>query len=186
MSFLLGIDNSILRMLSEGIKNKYFDIIMPYFSNINNWGQVWLVIAIILLVNRNKDVKRLGVTIIVALAIGYLLGEGILKHVIERARPLGEVYNFKFIITPPKSYSFPSGHTTSSFAAFGVCFFSKARYRYLALVLAGIIAFSRIYLHVHYPSDVLGGIILGLLSAKLAIWLVKYYFSRFRQHLGKS
>lgn len=176
MNYLLNIDKSILYFFSVVIKNKVFDTIMPFFSNINNNGEVWIAIAIILLINKNTKVRRLGISMLIALALGYLLGEAALKNIIERVRPISASYNYNFIITPPKSFSFPSGHTTSSFAAFGVCLFSKAKYRYLALALAIAIAFSRIYLHVHYPSDVLGGIILGLFCAKLGIYLGKGFF----------
>jgi len=169
MDYLLNIDNSILYFFSAVIKNKAFDVIMPFVSNINNNGEIWIVIAIILLLNKNIDVKRIGVSMLIALALGFLFGEVILKNVIGRVRPVSPAYNYNSIIIPPKSFSFPSGHTTSSFAAFGVCLFKKVRYRYLALALAVTIAFSRIYLHVHYPSDVLGGILLGLISARLAV-----------------
>lgn len=169
MNYLLGFDNLILHFFSVVIKNKAFDMVMPFFSSINNNGEVWIALAIVLLVNKNTEVRRLGVAMLIALVLGFLLGEVALKNIIGRVRPISATYNYSFIIAPPKSFSFPSGHTTSSFAAFGVCFLSRAKYRYLALLLALIIAFSRIYLHVHYPSDILGGIILGLVSAKIAI-----------------
>jgi undecaprenyl-diphosphatase len=176
MDVLLNIDNSILYFFSVVIKNKVFDVVMPFASNINNNGEIWIAIAIILLLNKNIEIKRLGISMLIALAIGFLLGEVVLKNFIGRLRPISAAYNYSFIITPPKSFSFPSGHTTSSFAAFGVCLFKKARYRYLAFALALLIAFSRIYLHVHYPSDVLGGVILGLFSAKIGINLAKKFF----------
>lgn len=178
MNSLLNIDNSILHFFSVVIKNKVFDVVMPFFSNINNNGEIWIAIAIILLINKNIEVRRLGVSMLIALALGFLLGEVVLKNVIGRVRPISAAYNYSFIVTPPRSFSFPSGHTTSSFAAFGVCLFSRARYRYSALALAAAIAFSRIYLHVHYPSDVLGGIILGLFSAKIAVKLGKSFFRK--------
>lgn len=182
MNYLLNIDNSILCFFSVVIKNKAFDVVMPFFSNINNNGEIWIAIAIILLINKNTEVRRLGVAMLIALSLGFLLGEVALKNIIGRVRPVSEAYNYSFIITPPKSFSFPSGHTTSSFAAFGVCLFNKAKYRYLALLLAIAIAFSRIYLHVHYPSDILGGIILGLISAKIAIYLGKNFFKKNSLH----
>lgn len=178
MSFLLNIDNSILNLLSSGIKNRFFDIIMPVITNSNNHGEIWIAISILLMISKNTNVRRLGISILIAVAIGYLLGETIIKNIIDRARPVGDNYDFSFLIPIPKSYSFPSGHTTSSFAAFGVCWFMKARYKYWVLALAVLIAFSRLYLHVHYPSDVLGGIVAGLISAKIAVYIGKAYFSR--------
>ncbi|MFL0248160.1 phosphatase PAP2 family protein [Candidatus Clostridium stratigraminis] len=178
MNYLLNVDNIILHFCSVVIKNNFFDTVMPIASNINNNGEVWILIAIVLLLNKNIEVKEIGAAMLIALLLGLVLGEGVLKNLIGRARPTSPAYNYTFLISPPKSFSFPSGHTTSSFAAFGVCFFKKARYRYFALALAITIAFSRIYLHVHYPSDILGGIILGLISAKLAVNISKKFFRK--------
>lgn len=176
MDFLINIDNSILHFCAVTIKNSFFDFLMPVLSGINNNGEVWIAISIILMINKNIHIRRVGVSMLIALATGYIIGDILLKNLIARARPIGDIYKFDFIINLPKSYSFPSGHTTSSFAAFGVCLFSKARYWCLALILACLIAFSRLYLHVHYPSDILGGILLGLLCAKIAVNLGKGFF----------
>lgn len=178
MGYLLSIDNAILAFFSETLKNPVFDKVMPFISGINNYGQVWIIISIILMLNKNSTVKRLGITMLIAVAIGYLSGEAGLKNLIGRHRPTGDEYNFNFIISVPESYSFPSGHTTSSFAAFGVCLFKKAKYRYYVLAFAILMAFSRMYLHVHYPSDVLGGIILGMICAYVAVNLGNAFFMR--------
>jgi undecaprenyl-diphosphatase len=178
MSYLYSLDKTLLRFFSEGIKNGFFDVIMPFFSFINNHGEVWIALAIILMINKNTRVRRLGITVLIALAFGNIIGEQILKNLIARARPIGEEFNFNFIVSLPKSYSFPSGHTTSSFAVFGAFLFSKARYKYWVLLLASLIAFSRMYLHVHYPSDILGGIVLGLLCGWAAVKLGKAFFRK--------
>ncbi|MCM8711561.1 phosphatase PAP2 family protein [Clostridium sp. SYSU_GA19001] len=178
MESLLNIDKSILYFLSVSLKNPFFDVVMPFISWINNHGEVWIAISIILMINKNTSIRRLGITMLIGLALGYLTGEASLKNFVGRERPVGEEYNFDFIIPKPTSYSFPSGHTTSSFAAFGVCLFKKAKYRYWVLLLSSTIAFSRLYLHVHYPSDILGGIILGLLCGWVAVNLAEAYFRK--------
>lgn len=178
MSYFLSIDNSVLNLLSSGIKNRVFDTIMPIITNSNNHGEIWIAISIILMINKNTTVRRIGISMIIAVALGYLLGDTIIKNIIGRTRPISDTFNFKFLIPLPKSYSFPSGHTTSSFAAFGVCWFMNARFKYWILLLAVLISFSRLYLHVHYPSDVIGGIILGLISAKIAVNIGKAYLRK--------
>ncbi len=178
MEYFQHIDKLLLNFLSQGIKNSFFDILMPFFSIINNHGEVWIALSIILMINKNTRIRRLGISVLIALALGEILGNEILKNIIARPRPIGAEFNFNFIIKLPKSYSFPSGHTTSSFAAFGVFLFSKARYKYWVLALASLIAFSRLYLHVHYPSDVLAGILLGLLCGKLAVSLGKTFYRK--------
>jgi undecaprenyl-diphosphatase len=176
MSFLQNLDKQLLSFFSEGIRNSFFDILMPFISAINQHGEIWIALSIILMINKNTVIRRLGISVLIALALGSIVGELILKNIIARARPIGDEFNFNFIVNLPKSYSFPSGHTTSSFAAFGVFLFSKARYRYCVLALAALMAFSRMYLHVHYPSDILGGIILGLSCGWIAVHLGKAFF----------
>jgi undecaprenyl-diphosphatase len=176
MSYLQSLDRQLLSFFSEGIRNCFFDSLMPFVSAINQHGEIWIAISIILMINKNTKIRRLGISVLIALALGSILVELVLKNTIARARPIGDEFNFNFIINLPESYSFPSGHTTSSFAAFGVFLFSKARYRYLVLALAALIAFSRMYLHVHYPSDILGGIILGLSCGWIAVHLGKAFF----------
>ena len=73
----------------------------------------------------------------------------------------------------PTDYSFPSGHTAASFAAVTALFFAKEKYRYPALVLAVLIAFSRLYLYVHYPTDILGGILVGILCGVIAYLITR-------------
>lgn len=178
MEFLLSLDNAVLKFFSVNLKNPVFDVIMPFITKVNNHGEVWILLSIILMINKNTLARRLGITILIAVAMGYLAGEAGLKNLIGRQRPIGDEYNFNFIIPKPDSYSFPSGHTASSFAAFGVCLFKKVRYRYWVLALASLIAFSRLYLHVHYPSDVLGGIVLGFLCAWVAVNLGNAFFRK--------
>lgn len=176
MGYLYNVDKALLSFFSERMRNGLFDAIMPFVSIINNHGEVWIALAIILMINKNTEVRRLGISVLISVAIGYILGDQIIKNVVARTRPIGAEFNFNFIISLPKSYSFPSGHTTSSFAAFGAFLFSKAKRKYWVLLLAALISFSRMYLHVHYPSDVLGGIVLGLFCSKIGIVLGKSFF----------
>lgn len=179
MSYLFSLDKALLELFSQGIKNGFFDVLMPFVSSINNQGDIWIALAILLMINKNTKIRRLGITVLIALAFGAILGEQILKNLIARTRPISEEFNFNFIVNLPKSYSFPSGHTTSSFAAFGAFLFSEARYKYWVLLLASLIGFSRIYLHVHYPSDIIGGIVLGLLCGWAAVRIGKAFFRKY-------
>lgn len=174
MNFLYALDRGILDFMSVTVKNVVFDFLMPIITTTNNHGEIWFLIALILIFNRKTEVKRIGFTMLVAIIMGYALGEGCIKNIVQRHRPTLGIENYKFLVNIPTSYSFPSGHTTSSFAAAGVVWFSKAKYRIWALILAIVIAFSRMYLHVHYPSDVLGGLILGLTCAYVSVQIVKY------------
>ena len=100
-----------------------------------------------------------------ALLLGLILGEIILKPTVGRLRPFLKYEGFESVIPNLSPNSFPSGHTTSSFAASTVIFIKKIKFRMFYIILAFLIAFSRIYFTVHYPSDIVGGIILGLICA---------------------
>lgn len=116
-----------------------------------------------------KKYRKEGIVLLSALVLATILGEGFLKHLIKRPRPFLEVQSIKLLISKPSSYSFPSGHTTSSFAAAGVLGYYFKRYKVYFYTLAILISFSRLYLFVHYPSDVIAGTILGLFSSAVVL-----------------
>lgn len=178
MDFLLQLDKNILYFCSITIKNKLFDFIMPVFSNINNHGEVWLIITLCLILNKNKSIRNLGFYMLGALILGYFMSDICLKNIVGRARPIKNLGDYKFLVEIPNSNSFPSGHTTSSFAAAGILLFKNAKYKYITLTLAVLIAFSRMYVHVHNPSDVFVGMLVGLLSAQIIIKLFDKYLKR--------
>ena len=133
--------------------------IMIFFSEINNIGLIWIILSLILILK--NETRHLGIIILLSLIVTSILGEGILKNIIKRPRPYISYDNIKLLIPPPSSYSFPSGHVSSSFAVFGVFYFLNLRYKWPIFIVAFLISFSRIYLGVHYLTDILGGIILG-------------------------
>lgn len=165
---IINIDKSILSFIAEYIHNPFLDRIMPFITKLGNAGLIWIIISIIFI--GNKKYRKAGILALCSLMIGFLLGEVLLKNIIARPRPFVGMPNIELLIPKPSTYSFPSGHTTSSFAAVGA--FAKMidnkRVMIPLIVLAFLIAFSRLYLMVHYPSDVLGGIVLGLISANVA------------------
>lgn len=147
------------------------DTVMPVITYLGEYGVIWIILTIFLLFW--KKTRLIGCTMAIALLLAWLTGECIIKLLVARPRPFHSIPELTLLIPPPGSFSFPSGHTASSFAAAFALFFWQKRSGILALVLAACIAYSRLYLYVHYPSDVLGGLILGLFSAAIGFWLVK-------------
>lgn len=160
LDFLSKVDNIILNWINVKLRNRTFDKIMPIITSIGNLGIVWIVISVLLLLRKN-DYERLGEMIIISLIITTIIGEGIIKNIVKRKRPFYGDDDKKLLISRPITYSFPSGHTASSFAVATVFIKTYNSASLEIVLLANLIAFSRVYLGVHYPSDVIGGGVIG-------------------------
>ena len=155
----------VLDFVSNYFSNPVFDAFMPIISATCNHGEIWIVLALTMLFF--KKTRKAGFAVIISLIIGYLVGNMTLKPLIARVRPF-ELSAIELIINPPTDFSFPSGHTLASFeSAFAINFYNKKFGKY-AFILASVIAFSRLYLYVHYPTDIVFGIILGFLIAVIS------------------
>ena len=142
----------------QTVHGEALDAVMPWVSRICDHGEVWLLLALLLLLR--KKTRRHGTALLCALALNLLTCNVLLKPLVGRTRPfVGQ--SIRLLIDPPLDASFPSGHTSSSFAAVLALRKSNSRLWKPALVLAALIAFSRLYLYVHWPSDVAGGAVLG-------------------------
>lgn len=166
MEFLKSLDLELLNAIHIGLHNKIFDIVMPFMTFLGDKGLIWLIVCIILIIS--KKFRKEGIVLLIALMVTTLVGEGIIKHIIKRPRPFITMPDIKLLINRPSSYSFPSGHATSSFTAATVLGYYFKKYKIFFYSIATLIAFSRVYLYVHYPSDVITGAVLGTLIA----WLV--------------
>lgn len=172
MQILKDIDIGILNWIQHVIHNSLLDKIMPIVTALGNGGTVWIVLSLILVMSRKY--RHVGLLTLCALLLATLLGDGLLKHWLQRARPFEGLPEIQLLIPRPSTYSFPSGHTASSFAAAIVIGRVFKKYRAYLLGLAALIAFSRMYLYVHYPTDILGGILLGFVCAKAVLWMYEH------------
>ena len=169
MEQILQLDNVILNWIAEHLHNPFSDAVMPWITALGNVGILWIVTAVILLFLPKW--RKAGVQMLLALGVATLIGSAVLKPLIGRIRPF-EANGFKdLLISAPKDYSFPSGHPAASFAAALVLFHRSRKLGTAAWITALLIAFSRLYLYVHYPTDVLAGAVLGCLSGAAGIWL---------------
>lgn len=159
LKFFKIIDNKGLKYISEKCKNRIFDKIMPIITMMGNLGIIWLVISVLMLLK--VEDRIIGISVILALILTTIIGEGIIKHIVKRNRPF-QNYEDELLINKPITYSFPSGHTASSFAALAVFLQMNGKLGLIMSPVATLIAFSRIYLKVHYPTDVIFGIVLGI------------------------
>lgn len=168
---LQQIDMAILEWIRESFAHPWLTPLFKGITFFGEYGAGWILIALTLLAF--KKTRKIGWTMGIALLAGFLLGEVFLKNVIARPRPFTLLPELPLWIPVPHGFSCPSGHTTSSFAAATTIFLYNKKWGTVALVLAGLIGFSRMYFTVHYLTDVLFGVVLGVGCALLAYALLR-------------
>lgn len=178
MEWLYKVDFAILDWIQEYLQCSFLDTIMPAISFLGNKGWIWILIAIIMLFP--KKTRSTGLTMGGGMLTGLLVGNGILKNLVQRERPCWIVEDFELLIDNPTDYSFPSGHALSSFIAATVIYRYNRKWGAAAYVLASLISFSRLYLYVHFPSDILISILLGILIGDLAAWVQQTISQKWR------
>ena len=163
-----GFDLPILDWIAANLWCPLLDAVMPVITVLGDAGIFWMVIAAALLLF--KKTRRVGLGMGIAMLMGLLLCNLTLKPLCQRPRPYDyqfDVFNklIPLLIEQQHDFSFPSGHTIASFEAAGVIALNNKKWGIPALLLASLIAFSRLYLYVHYPTDVLVSVLLGLALA---------------------
>lgn len=151
------------------IHNPALNMVMKTASRSANLGIIWWLVCLPFLLIPGW--RATGFNFIVAICFAHVMGEGLIKHLVKRVRPCHELEEDEHIISPPRFYSFPSGHTTASFTMVGVAVY-RGLPAYIVLpilFLAMLIGFSRIYLRVHYLSDVIAGVALGMTCSAVAV-----------------
>ena len=162
----------ILSMLQK-IRTPLLDIFMSNITKLGNAGIVWILLTIVLLLI--PKTRKSGLILASALIVDLILCNGILKPLIARIRPFDVNSAIQLIVAKPHDYSFPSGHTAASFTAVMALYLAGEKKMWkVALVLAVLIALSRLYLYVHYPTDIIGGVIFGSLSGYLGYKIVEW------------
>lgn len=187
----------------QTFRTPLLDKIMVGFSSLSNHGEIWIFFGMLIFLisflsnkddnkyrhvnsvigrkrefpKREKMINK-GFSILLALLLSFIVVNLCLKPLVMRVRPYEVNQSIKLAVDALKDYSFPSGHASASFAAaVAMCFWNK-RFGALAIVLASIISFSRLYLYVHYPSDVIAGIVIGIICGLLGHLINKYLINR--------
>ncbi len=165
--FIQNTDVAILNWIHNVFSCLFLDVVMPVITALGNKGIFMIIVAVVMVCF--KKTRKAGIAMGIALVLGLVLGNGLLKNLFGRVRPyeLEGALVTDLLIKAPHDYSFPSGHTLASFefaSVMAICYKTlpgKKVTAIISVVLAALIAFSRLYLYVHFPSDVLGGAILG-------------------------
>lgn len=150
----------------QNLRTPVLDCIMCLVSTLGNAGVIWILLAVLLFMI--PKTRKAGMFMIGALLVDVILCNGLLKNLAARTRPFDVNTAIELIVKKPKDFSFPSGHTAASFASITALFLAgEKKLAWSALVLGIVMAFSRMYLYVHYPTDILGGVVVGILSGYL-------------------
>lgn len=168
----------------QSIRNPVLDMIMVEITEMGDAGKFWILLSIGYLFG--KKTRKCGVTMLLSLGIMILFGNVVLKNIFMRERPCWIDQSIALLIANPHDYSFPSGHTYSSVAAASVMYCYDKLSGFIALVVAALIAISRMYLFVHFPTDVLASCILGIVTALLSVDLVNKYYDSIKNKLTKG
>ena len=168
MDYVLQLDKNLFYILNTKITASFLDFFMPFITTKTNFIEViifaWLMIFIM---GTRKDRKTLIIVVLAVLLSD--LATDVLKNLIHRVRPCNALIDVRILAGCTESFSFPSGHATNVFAAAVYLSYVYSRYLPIFLILAALVAYSRIYVGVHYPLDVIGGAVVGSVGAVLII-----------------
>lgn len=153
----------ILNWLQQ-FTNEFLDVFFKGYTRLSDYGEIWIFICVVFLFF--KKYRRAGFMGLVALLVEAVLITLILKPIFDRPRPY-ITYNVDILIPKPLGTSFPSGHAAASFSVAFMLYFNKVPFRKTIMFMAALMAYSRLYLYVHYPSDILFGIFVALAIAIL-------------------
>lgn len=158
---MLQAEFAVLDFIQNNLRCGFLDFIIPKITRLGDAGILWIILTVIFLLT--KKYRKTGIVMAIALAVDLICCNIIIKPLVARTRPYDINTAVKLLIPAQIDYSFPSGHTAASFASAAAMYYSGCRFWTAALVMAVIIGFSRLYLYVHFPTDVLAGALLGVL-----------------------
>ena len=172
-------DLPILDWIAAHLQCGFLDKVMPVVTALGNGGIFWIVLALVLMII--PKYRKAGFSMALALIMGLVVCNLTLKPLVARMRPYDyQLEHFgktiALLVATPHDFSFPSGHTIASFEGAAALLIHDRKLGIPAMVLAVLVAFSRLYLYVHYPTDVLASILLGVGFAFLGSFIVKKCF----------
>lgn len=178
---VISLELRILLWIQEYLTNPILDNFFVFVTTLGNGGLLWIAIGLFFFAQKKH--RPLGILIILSLIGSLLVTNGLLKNWIARPRPY-TVWPIELLIDKHPEFSFPSGHTSASFAVAWMIFMNKRRLGVYMLVIATLMGLSRLYLFMHYPTDVIGGAVVGILIAETVYWIYDQW--RIRRAINRS
>lgn len=173
----MNFDMQFLLYVQENIRNPILSDIFIPLTKSGDYGFIFIISGLILLCFSRT--RKTGIIFLSALALNFILTNLIIKNIVMRARPYEVIEQLSILIAPPHGYSFPSAHTSSAFACITTLYYTEKKVFPYTLIFAVLMGLSRIYVGVHYPSDVLFGAVVGIVSAYLIYKIYAYFYCKF-------
>lgn len=184
LQWLMVAEQSFLLWLQDSVRNDVLNSIFIFITTLGNGGMIWIAMGLGLMIP--KKTRKIGIFVLISLLGSLLINNMLLKNVVARTRPYDAIAGLTSLVGPQSDYSFPSGHTASSFAAAIVLLKGlPKKYGVPAVILACLIGFSRLYVGVHYPTDVICGAISGIAIALISYQCGELFWSN-RGHKHKK
>lgn len=154
----------------QNIRSPFLDKVMAYLSMLGDHGIFCICLGFVLLIFAKT--RRTGWQVLLSMLLAYIVANLVIKNIVARVRPYDAYPFLEALVHKPHDWSFPSGHSVNVFAAATAIFLNHKKTGICALVIAALVAFSRLYNCVHYPTDVLAGIVIGVGFAVLVHYVV--------------
>jgi undecaprenyl-diphosphatase len=173
MEYLLEIDTWLFNIINSGMANPATDSLMPILTDKNTWLPIYIVLFIWLIWKGGTRGRITFILLIIGIIASDQISSSIMKPFFDRIRPCHELSDINLLVSCGAGKSFPSSHAANSFTAATILFWYNKSWGKYAFILAGLIAFSRVFVGVHYPSDILTGAVLGIFISFILIFLLK-------------
>lgn len=171
----MEIDFLILDFI-QNIRTFMGDIFFSNFTKLGDSGLLWIILIILAIIY--PKTRKLGVCLALSLIINFLLCNVLIKPTVARIRPYEINTDIELLVNKPKDYSFPSGHTSAAFSFVLPLMIYRLKKLWIPFFIVAItFSFSRLYLYVHYPTDILGGIVVGIIAGFLSCYLCKWFLN---------
>ena len=167
--FFYEIDLWLFQLFNGTCSNAFFDKLMPFITDLNHWIIAWTAMFVWLFWKGGKKGRIAAIALILTVVVTDQLNSGFLKELFGRIRPCHVLDDINLLINCGGGKSFPSSHAANMYAVAVILSFYFRQYRYVYFFLAAAIAFSRIYVGVHYPFDVMGGAVVGLITGNVIL-----------------
>ncbi|MBM4157847.1 MAG: phosphatase PAP2 family protein [Ignavibacteria bacterium] len=180
MEFLYNIDVSVFYFINVTLANPLTDKVMPFITTEKNWYIFYLLVWLYMVIQGGRRGLIAGILILICVAISDQVSSNLIKSLVQRTRPCIVLPDVHLLVNCINSFSFPSSHAVNNFAGAVLMshFYPKAKY--FLYTGASLLALSRIFCGVHYPSDVLGGVIIGVIIGLVLLFMWKTVNKKFK------